>query len=91
LLISITCIYLALVIQFRNAIKPFVVFATIPYGMVGALIALLLMGQPFSTIHFGFTGVWARPIGISSLTWIDRGPGIFGLWAHTPYRILASE
>ena len=52
LLISITCIYLALVIQFRNAIKPFIVFATIPYGMVGALIALLLMGQPFGFMAF---------------------------------------
>jgi ABC-type sugar transport system ATPase subunit len=48
-------------------------------------------GKSFSTIHFGFTGVWTRPIGISSLTWIDKGPGISGLWAHTPYRILASE
>jgi len=52
LLISITCIYLALVVQFRNAIKPFIVFATIPYGMVGALIALLLMGQPFGFMAF---------------------------------------
>ena len=52
LLISIICIYLALVIQFRNAIKPFIVFATIPYGMVGALIALLLMGQPFGFMAF---------------------------------------
>jgi multidrug efflux pump subunit AcrB len=52
LLISIICIYLALVIQFRNSIKPFIVFATIPYGMVGALIALLLMGQPFGFMAF---------------------------------------
>ncbi|MFZ5450701.1 MAG: efflux RND transporter permease subunit [Thermodesulfobacteriota bacterium] len=52
LLISITCIYLALVLQFRNAIKPFIVFATIPYGMVGALIALMVMGQPFGFMAF---------------------------------------
>jgi multidrug efflux pump subunit AcrB len=52
LLISIACIYLALVIQFRNAIKPYIVFLTIPYGMVGALIALLLMGQPFGFMAF---------------------------------------
>ena len=52
LLISIICIYLALVIQFKNAIKPFIVFATIPYGMVGALIALLCMGQPFGFMAF---------------------------------------
>jgi len=52
LLISITCIYLALVLQFKNAIKPFIVFATIPYGMVGALIALMCMGQPFGFMAF---------------------------------------
>jgi multidrug efflux pump subunit AcrB len=52
LLISVICIYLALVLQFKNAIKPFIVFATIPYGMVGALIALMLMGQPFGFMAF---------------------------------------
>ncbi len=52
LMISIICIYLALVFQFKNAVKPFVVFATIPYGMVGALIALMIMGQPFGFMAF---------------------------------------
>jgi multidrug efflux pump subunit AcrB len=51
LLISVILIYLALVVQFRNAIKPFIVYAAIPYGAAGALAALWLMGQPF-----GFTG-----------------------------------
>jgi multidrug efflux pump subunit AcrB len=52
LLISVICIYLALVFQFKNAIKPLIVFATIPYGMVGALIALMIMGQPFGFMAF---------------------------------------
>jgi multidrug efflux pump subunit AcrB len=52
LLISVICIYLALVFQFKNAVKPLIVFATIPYGMVGALIALMLMGQPFGFMAF---------------------------------------
>jgi multidrug efflux pump subunit AcrB len=52
LAISITCIYLALVFQFKNAVKPLIVFATIPYGMVGALIALMIMGQPFGFMAF---------------------------------------
>ena len=30
-------IFLALVFQFKNAIKPFIVFAAVPFGMVGAL------------------------------------------------------
>jgi multidrug efflux pump subunit AcrB len=52
LAISVACIYLALVVQFQNAIKPFIVFATIPYGMVGALVFLMLMGQPFGFMAF---------------------------------------
>jgi len=52
LLISVICIYLALVFQFKNAVKPLIVFATIPYGMVGALIALMIMGQPFGFMAF---------------------------------------
>jgi len=50
--ISIAMIFLALVIQFRNAVKPFVVFAAIPYGMVGAFSALYLMGAPFGFMAF---------------------------------------
>jgi multidrug efflux pump subunit AcrB len=50
--ISATAIYLALVFQFKHAIKPFVVFAAIPYGMVGALVALWVMGAPFGFMAF---------------------------------------
>jgi multidrug efflux pump subunit AcrB len=52
MLISIAMIYLALVFQFRHAIKPLVVFAAIPYGTVGALAALWLMGSPFGFMAF---------------------------------------
>jgi multidrug efflux pump subunit AcrB len=50
--ISVACIFLALVIQFKHAIKPFLVFAAIPYGMVGALAALEIMGAPFGFMAF---------------------------------------
>ena len=53
--ISVLLIYIALVLQFRNAIKPFLVFAAIPYGMTGALAGLVVMGQPFG--FMGFLGV----------------------------------
>ncbi len=53
--ISVLLIYIALVLQFRNAIKPFLVFAAIPYGMTGALAGLVIMGQPFG--FMGFLGV----------------------------------
>lgn len=50
--ISIAMIFLALVVQFKNALKPIIVFAAIPYGMVGALGALYFMGAPFGFMAF---------------------------------------
>jgi multidrug efflux pump subunit AcrB len=58
MLLSAGMIFLALVVQFKHAIKPFLVFAAIPYGIVGALFGLWVMGSPF-----GFTGF----LGIASL------------------------
>src|SRR5260370_29422226 len=52
LLISLVGIYLALLIQFKNAIKPLLVFAAAPYGAIGALIALAIMGTPFGFMAF---------------------------------------
>ncbi|HKC86906.1 MAG TPA: efflux RND transporter permease subunit [Blastocatellia bacterium] len=52
LLISIIAIFLALVFQFKHAIKPLIVFAAIPFGMVGALAALWVMGSPFGFMAF---------------------------------------
>ena len=50
--ISVLLIYIALVLQFRNAVKPLLVFAAIPYGMAGAFVALAVMGQPFGFMAF---------------------------------------
>jgi multidrug efflux pump subunit AcrB len=52
LVLSVAMIFIALVVQFRNAIKPFIVFAAIPYGFAGALAALWLMGAPFGFMAF---------------------------------------
>jgi len=52
LLISSAAIFLALAFQFKSAIKPFIVFAAVPYGAVGALIALWIMGAPFGFMAF---------------------------------------
>ena len=52
MLTSIIAIYVALVLQFRNALKPLIVYAAIPYGVVGALISLFLAGQPFGFMAF---------------------------------------
>ena len=50
--ISVAAIFLTLVLQFKNAVKPFIVFAAVPYGTVGALAVLWLMGSPFGFMAF---------------------------------------
>jgi multidrug efflux pump subunit AcrB len=50
--VSVAMIFLALVFQFKNAVKPFIVFAAVPFGMVGALAALWVMGAPFGFMAF---------------------------------------
>lgn len=52
LIVSTVLIFLALVLQFRSAVKPVIVFAAIPYGMVGALAALSVMKAPFGFMAF---------------------------------------
>lgn len=50
--ISIFAIFLALVFQFKNAIKPLLVLAAAPYGMVGAFVLLWIMKIPFGFMAF---------------------------------------
>jgi multidrug efflux pump subunit AcrB len=50
--VSVLAIYFALVVQFRNAIKPLIVFAAIPFGIVGGLLGLEVMGAPFGFMAF---------------------------------------
>ncbi len=52
LAISISAIYLALLFQFNNAIKPMLVFAAAPYGVAGAVIALWIMNTSFGFMAF---------------------------------------
>ena len=52
LIISLACILLALVVQFKSATKPLILFAAIPFGVAGALVCLTLMGCPFGFMAF---------------------------------------
>jgi multidrug efflux pump subunit AcrB len=52
LIISVLGIYVALLLQFGNAVKPLLVLAATPYGVVGALICLAIMGSPFGFMAF---------------------------------------
>jgi multidrug efflux pump subunit AcrB len=50
--VSIALIFLALAFQFKHATKPVLVLAAAPYGIVGALLALYLMGSSFGFMAF---------------------------------------
>jgi multidrug efflux pump subunit AcrB len=49
---SVVAILLVLTFQFKNAIKPFIVFAAVPFGAVGAFASLWIMGAPFGFMAF---------------------------------------
>jgi multidrug efflux pump subunit AcrB len=55
---SIVAIYIALVIQFNSLAKPLIVFAAVPFGMIGGLMGLLIFDVPL-----GFFAL----LGLSSL------------------------
>lgn len=50
--VSVLAIFFALVVQFRHALKPLIVFAAIPFGIAGALAGLVIMGSPFGFMAF---------------------------------------
>jgi multidrug efflux pump subunit AcrB len=52
MVMSIVLIFVALVVQFRHAVKPFIVFAAIPFGIAGALMTLWVMDSPFGFVAF---------------------------------------
>ena len=52
LLMLLAAIYLALVVQFKNAAKPLIVFAAIPYGAAAAMVSLVAFDAPFSFMAF---------------------------------------
>jgi len=52
LAISVSAIYLALLFQFNNAIKPLLVFAAAPYGVAGAIAGLWVMNTSFGFMAF---------------------------------------
>jgi multidrug efflux pump subunit AcrB len=52
LAVSVAAIFLALLIQFQNAVKPILVFAATPFGVVGAIAALSIMHVPFGFMAF---------------------------------------
>ncbi len=52
LAISVLAIYLALLFQFNNAVRPLLVFAAAPYGVAGAILGLWVMRTSFGFMAF---------------------------------------
>jgi multidrug efflux pump subunit AcrB len=50
--ISVLLIYLVLAFEFRDPVKPMIVFAAIPFGVVGALFSLWIAKVPFGFMAF---------------------------------------
>lgn len=52
LVVSFIAIYLALVLQFNSVTQPLLVFAAVPFGIVGGLIGLLIFHSTFGFMAF---------------------------------------
>lgn len=52
LVVSFAAIYLALVVQFNSVTQPLLIFAAVPFGIVGGLIGLAIMGSSFGFMAF---------------------------------------
>ena len=58
LILAVFGIFAVLVLQFRSFIQPLIVFAAIPFALIGALLALFLTGYTFSfTAFIGLTSL----------------------------------
>jgi len=52
LVVSFVAIYLALVVQFNSITQPLLVYAAVPFGVVGGLLGLAIMGSSFGFMAF---------------------------------------
>src|SRR4029453_3493964 len=52
LVVSFAAIYLALVVQFNSVTQPLLVYAAVPFGVVGGLLGLTVMGSSFGFMAF---------------------------------------
>ncbi|HUO07017.1 MAG TPA: efflux RND transporter permease subunit [Phycisphaerae bacterium] len=52
LIVSFSAIYLALVVQFNSVTQPLLVYAAVPFGIVGGLVGLAIMHSSFGFMAF---------------------------------------
>jgi multidrug efflux pump subunit AcrB len=65
--LALLLIYAMLAIQFNSFVQPIVILLTVPLGLTGALVGLLVTGNPFGLMSF---------IGIDSLPGINNNDSI---------------
>jgi len=57
-LISLILIFLILGTQFNSYTQPFIIMTTVPFALIGAMLGLIISGNPFSVIAlFGFVAL----------------------------------
>jgi multidrug efflux pump subunit AcrB len=97
-LAAMLMIYTILVIQFKSFVQPFVVLASIPFGVIGVILALAAHGKPISIMAMmgmvGLMGVVVndaivtrlRPIILTSITTVlGLAPVIYGIGGYEPF------
>jgi len=52
LLLAVFLVYLVMAAQFESFVHPFIILFTVPLGLIGVFIALLLSGHPISIVVF---------------------------------------
>lgn len=69
--IAFMLIYIVLATQFRSFLTPFVIMTSIPFGIIGVIVALYLHGQPLSLMAmFGMVGLTGVVVN-DSLIFVD--------------------
>lgn len=68
MIIALLAIWAILVLEYRSLIQPLIVFTTIPLGVIGSILALLVLGIPFSfTAFIGLTSLFGIVVNNSIL------------------------
>lgn len=88
--IGILLIFLILATQFKSYIQPLIIMTTVPFSFIGAMLGLIISGNPFSIVSlFGFTALAGIVVNdaIVMINFINKYRGESGL---TKFRIWRS-
>ncbi|MCF6226921.1 MAG: efflux RND transporter permease subunit [Xanthomonadales bacterium] len=90
LLISLLGIFAVLVLQFRSFTQPLIVFASIPFAISGAILALLIFDYSFSIMAFvGLTSLMGIVVN-NSIILVDTANQLVGKGKHISEAIISA-